>query len=106
MAWVAVAVGVIGAAGAVYQGEEGRKASSKAERSQKAAQRDTLLRAVNEERRSAQAERKANRKKPDVTSILFQEQAASKAGPGSTILAGATKGGGRSLLGSKTTLMG
>ncbi len=105
MSWVATAIVVASVATSVYQGEEGRKASSKASRAQKASQRQSLLSSINEERLAGQAERKANKKRPDVASILFQEQAAATAGPGSTILAG-RGGGGGSLLGSKSTLMG
>ncbi len=104
MSWVATAIVVSTLATSVYQGEKQASAQREASRNQKAAQRQSLLSSINAEKLAAQAERKANKRKPDVASILFREQAAANSGVGSTILAGREGGGG--LLGSTTTLMG
>lgn len=104
MVWVGVAAAVIGGASAIHQGEQSRAAGTKSARAQKAAQRQSLLSSINQEKLAGQAERKANKRKPDVTSILFQERAGATQGTGSTILAG--RSGAPGLLGSKSTLMG
>ena len=104
MTWVAVVVGVIGAASAVYQGEQGRAAASKGERAQREGQRKSLLASANAETATAYETNKANRKKPNVDAALFSERMKSDMGPASTILAG-RNGGGTPLLGSKS-LMG
>lgn len=103
--WTAVVLGVVAAGSSVYQGVEGAKASRKSLRAQKQAQRKSLLSSVGQEKRAAQAEAKANRKKPDIESLLFSERAAANTGMGSTILAG-RGGGGASLMGKKSMMVG
>ena len=102
MAWVTAILAVIAAAGSAHQGEQGRAAASKGERSQREAQRQSLARSVGEEKLAAQNMAKANKKKPNIDSLLFSERAKADMGPGSTMLSG---GGGVPLLGSKS-LMG
>ena len=113
MAFVSVAV--LAAAGTafaaatigstIYQGEQQKRGQKRALASQEKAQRQSLLSSIAEEKRAGQAERQANKRKPDVTAILFRERAAARAGAGSTILAGRGRSG-TSLLGSKSSLMG
>ena len=101
MAWIATAVAIAGAATTVIQGEQAESQQKRSFKAQQAAQKQTLLSAVNDERQAAMAERKANRRKPDVAALLFQERGQANTGVGSTILAG-----GGSKLGSKSLLMG
>lgn len=104
MEWLAIAALILAAGGAAYQGEQTAKAGRRSERVQKQAQRQALLGSIDQEKRAAIEERKANQRTPDVTRILFQEQAAANTGVGSTILTkGKDKGG---MLGFKSTLMG
>ena len=105
MGFLAAFLAVLAAGSAVHQGEQSRAAGSQAERAQRKAQRQSLLSSINEEKLASQAERKANRKKPDSASILFSEREAADSGVGSTILSGQGSGSG-SLLGSKQSLMG
>jgi len=92
----------VAAGAAVHQGEQARAAGNRSARAAKAAQRQSLLASATREKQAAADERRLNPRKPDVTSILFDEQRAGNTGPASTILAG--KGGGKSLLGTKSTL--
>ena len=93
---------VIAAATAVHQGEQSRAAASEGERTQRAAQRTSLLSASTQHKLAGQAEAKANKKKPNVNSLLFSERAKANTGVGSTMLSG----GGTPLLGSKSTGLG
>jgi uncharacterized membrane protein len=103
MVWAAVVVSVAALGYSVYAGEEGAKAQRKSLRGQKQAQRQSLLSSIGQEKRAAQAEAKANRKKPNIESLLFSERAAANTGMGSTILAGR---GGASLMGKKSMMVG
>ncbi len=104
-------LGGVGAAaaitGSVYQGLQQRRAQRRGERAQEAAQDVATRRAAAEVRRSAEDERRLNRKKPSLTSLLKREKGAALTGPGSTLLTGAT-GVNRSnlLLGRSSTLGG
>lgn len=90
---------VLAAGAAIYSGEVQKDAAKKAAKSAKQARRMSLLASIKQDREAATAEKKANRRKPDVASLLLKNQ---QAGAG-TVLAG--KGaGGASLLGSKGQL--
>lgn len=97
-------VTILGAATGAVQGEKAAASQRAGIRSQKQAQRQSLLASAAQEKLAAQATRKANQKKPDVSSMLFAEQQRGSLGAASTLLSG-NKGGG-TLLGGKTTLGG
>ena len=90
---------------AVYQAREGRKQQRRAEAQQRESQKESLLAAAGEERRARAEERKANRKKPNLSQIMFDESLAGLSGPSSTILSGNSNGS-RSLLGGGSRLGG
>jgi uncharacterized protein HemX len=71
---------------AVYAGEQGRKAQKEAANRQEAAQREAATQARSQQRRSQQAMAMANRREPDVASILQSTMDAG--GPTSTMLTG------------------
>ena len=102
MAWAVTAIAVMSAS-SIYQGEQQKKAGKKSLAAQERAQQQTFLSSLNDEKQAQQANRKANKRPPDITSILFQERAGAENGMGSTILSG---GEGVGLLGSKPKLMG
>jgi uncharacterized protein HemX len=105
MSWVAAAIVTAVSAGtAVYSGEEQRKSQSKSLRAQREGQRQSLLRSVGQEKLAAQASAAANRKKPNIDSLLFSERARADMGPGSTLLAGPRSGS--SLMGRKSSTLG
>ena len=103
MSYAAIIYVAVAAGSAVYSGEKSRKSANKAQRSQEAAQRDSLLSSIKQDTEAAKAEKKANKKRPDTVSLLFQERAGESQGVGSTLLTG---GGGAqpTLLGSKSKL--
>jgi hypothetical protein len=79
-------------ASAVYSGEKSASTARKGRRLQERMQADTISARLRDEKVAAQAERRINKKKPDVSSLLFSEQQASRAGPASTLLAGKSGG--------------
>lgn len=87
---IGAGVGAGVAAGSVYQGLQQQRAQRRGERAQEAAQNLATRRAAAEVRRADQLERKQNKKKPDVTSLLSREREAALTGVGSTMLTGAT----------------
>jgi|TARA_R110002020_G_C16229855_1_gene768243 hypothetical protein len=100
-----IATAIIIAAGAtVYSGEKQAKEQRKGLRRQKQAQRQAQSQAVGQEKLAAMDMAKANRKKPDISTLLGQERLRASQGPGSTMLTGGKSGS--MLLGGKSTLMG
>lgn len=104
MGWISAILAVLAAGASVHQGEQQRAAGSKALRGQREAQKQATARATGQERLAAMADARANKKKPNIDSLLFSERARADMGAGSTLLAG-RGGGGTPLLGSKS-LMG
>ena len=92
----------------LYQGEQQRKMQGKSLEAQKQAQKQAQSQAIGQEKLSAMAMAKANKKKPKIPSLLSQERLRSAQGPGATMLTGAggAGGGGKMLLGRRSSLMG
>lgn len=105
LATAAIITSVLAAGATIYSGEKASSASKKGRRLQEQVQRTSLLAALREEKLAGQAENRANRRKPDVASLLFDAGRRGNMGAASTILAGAG-GKGSALLGSKSTLGG
>jgi hypothetical protein len=79
-------LGVLG--GSVLQQRRQEKMQRQALRAQEEATRTSLAAAQRQERLGAEAERRANMKKPDIAAILANAQSAQLRGPTSTILTG------------------
>jgi uncharacterized protein HemX len=77
---------VAGVGYSLYAGEQGRKAQKEAANRQEAAQREAATQARSQQRRSQQAMAMANRREPNVASILQSTMDAG--GPTSTMLTG------------------
>ena len=92
----------------VIQGEKQGRAQKRALHEQKQAQQQAQSRAIGAEKLSAMDEAKANKKKPDVSSLLSRERKGAAKGPGATMLTGpgGAGSGGKMLLGRKSSLMG
>ena len=88
----------------VIQGEKQGRAQKRALHEQKQAQ----SRAIGAEKLSAMEMAKANKKKPDVSSLLGRERKGAIKGAGATMLTGpgGADSGGKMLLGRKSSLMG
>lgn len=77
MGWTIAAAGIIAAISAgvgVHQGEQSARAGRRNLRQQQRAQSDAQTAALRQRRESEQAFNKANRRKPDITSILAAAQ--------------------------------
>lgn len=72
----------------IYEGQKADREQKRALRRQEKAQRDAEARAISQQRRSEQEFAKANRKQPDIGSILEGEQQAALSGASSTMLTG------------------
>jgi hypothetical protein len=83
-------------------GEDARKAAKEGRRDQQRAQNEATNLAISQERRNAMAERKANRKKPNIAALLATAEMDRMRGVQSTMLAGPTA----PALGNSTTLLG
>lgn len=73
---------------AVAQGEAQMRAQKRAARRTAEAQRLATSRAAAEQRRQEMEQRRLNRRKPNVMSLLGKEQNAAATGPGATLLTG------------------
>jgi 4-diphosphocytidyl-2C-methyl-D-erythritol kinase len=96
---------VVAGGTSIYQGEQQRKAQKKSLRSQKMAQAESQARASSTAKQSLMAEAKANRKKPNIATLLGRERMAANRGPGSTMMTG-TGGARGTMLGGGSSLMG
>ena len=104
---VSTVAGIGLVAGSIFQGQRERREQRRAVRRQEAAQRQATQRAATERRRSEQEQRRLNRRRPQIPSLLGQAGRAAQGGPAGTLLTGPggigrgqlTLGGGGSLLG-------
>lgn len=89
IALAAGAAASLGTAGySVYAGERSNTLQRRARRDQEGAQRQALAAAASEQRRAGEAERAANRREPDINSLLLGENEAARLGSTSTMLTG------------------
>jgi uncharacterized protein HemX len=106
MSGVALAIGAgVAAAGlgvSIYQGQAQKSNAKNSLDAQKSAQNDAANRARSQQRSSEEAQNMANRKEPDIASIM---EKASKQGVASTMLTGARGSPSAGALG-KTTMLG
>lgn len=106
MSGVALAIGAgVAAAGlgvSVYQGQAQKSNAKNSLDAQRSAQNDAANRARSQQRSSEEAQNMANRKEPDIASIM---EKASKQGVASTMLTGARGSPSAGALG-KTTMLG
>ena len=72
----------------LYQGEQQRKASKRSAGLQREAMAQAEAQTMSQMEQSRQAQRKANRKRPNVAALLATAQEASTTGPASTMLTG------------------
>ena len=96
------AISVIGGT-TVYSGEQAASSARKGLRAQKAAQDKSMAQAAGQRKLGAIEEAKANKKKPNIATLLGRNRGAK--GPSSTMLTG-TGGAGGGLLGGKSMLGG
>ena len=89
----------------IYQGEQQKSAGKRGARAQETAQRQATSRAAAEQRRAAQELKRANQKKPNITSLLNREREGALQGAGATTLTGAA-GASDFKLGGKSSLLG
>lgn len=89
---IAFALGAAALGGATaYQGHKAAQQQKKALRSQEQAQQRAQARAQAQSRRAEEDYNRANRRQPDLSSLLGSEQDLSRTGPASTLLTGATR---------------
>ena len=82
----ALAGGMIGTS--IYQGEQQSKAARRSAGLQREAMQQAEAQTMSQMEQSRQAQRKANRKRPNVAALLATAQEASTTGPASTMLTG------------------
>jgi hypothetical protein len=75
-------------AGSVYSGVEQSKAAKRSAGLQREAMQQAEAETMSQMEQSRQAQRKANRKRPNVAALLATAQEASTTGPASTMLTG------------------
>lgn len=91
--------------GSVFQGQQQKQAARRSARAQEAAQREATSQAAAEVRRQGISERKLNRRRPNVLSLLSAERRSALTGPGATALTGSTGvGRGQFMLGRSSLL--
>lgn len=74
----------------IAQSERQRRQQGRALRAQEQAQREATSRAAAERRRQETEQRRLRRRKPNVASLLGEEQRLSQRGAGATLLTGVT----------------
>ena len=89
--------------GSIFQGQQQKQAARRSIRAQERAQDEATSRAAAEVRRQSLAERRLNRRKPDITSLLSAER---RSGLGETSLTGAGGVGRGSLTLGRSSLLG
>ena len=102
----AAAVGAAGVGYSIYQGEVGRKLASEAKSKQESAQAQAVTAAERQRLTSQMAINQANRKKPDVSSIMQAAGASASGGASGTMLTGPTGVDPNALSLGKSTLLG
>lgn len=90
----------------VYSGERGAQQQKQAVRKQEQAQKDNLASAAAAQRAADAEQRKANARKPDVTSLLASEQQQALSGPSSTMLTGSSGAARGSMKLGQTSMLG
>jgi hypothetical protein len=75
-------------ASTAYQGNQQDRAQKRAVKRQAEAQRLATTRAVSEQRRQEMESRRLNQRRPNIASLLANEQRGALAGAGSTMLSG------------------
>ncbi len=83
-----VATGAALAGASIFQGQKEKREGRRALRRQEAAQRQATQRAAGEQRRGEQERRRANRRGPELGSLLGSQQRAGSGGAGGTLLTG------------------
>lgn len=107
MAVTAIVGAAVMATGAtVYASEKASAASDQALKQQRSVQEQTKMDARSQQRKSEEAINAANRRKPDVSSIMENAAKAAQGGPGGTMLTGAAGVDPNSLSLGKSTLLG
>lgn len=96
--------GALSAGYGIYSGERAGQAQKVGMRRQAQAQQQAQAAAARQQRMAAEAQAAANRKQPDIGSILATEAELGKAGPASTLLTGPS--GVRRAPAKATTLLG
>lgn len=85
---IPIALG-LGLGASAVQGRQQSIAQKRGIRQQEEAQRLATSRAAAEQRRQEMEQRRANRKKPNLSSLLSDERRGALTGPGATMLTGA-----------------
>ena len=86
---VPIIAAVIGAGAAITAGERQGQQAKKSRNQQADAQERARSASVREQKRAEEEQRRANRRTPDVASLLGAAQRDAQAGAGSTLLSGA-----------------
>ncbi len=103
---IAVGSAAAGAGYTIASGEDAKKKQKEGLRKQEAAQQEAVRAAQNQQRKSEMAINQANRRAPDVNSIMQAANSASKGGPSGTMLTGPTGVDPNALSLGKSTLLG
>lgn len=82
------ALGALGIGASIFQGQRQRQVERRARRDQQAAQQRAESRALAEERRAEEERRRLNRRRPDATSLLANQQRDGARGASGTLLTG------------------
>ena len=105
MAVTAAVAAVLSVGLGVQQGQQSKQAQRRSLRLKQSGQEEAERRAIGEQRRSEQDQRRLNRKRPNLQSLLAGERGGSRGGAASTLLTGA-RGGGRQLTLGRASLLG
>lgn len=84
----AIALGVASLGASVYQGQKSAASQKRSLESQEQAQKQAVAQQNAQRRESQEAMAKANRKTPDIATIMAQAMEPSKGGAASTMLSG------------------
>ncbi len=103
---LAVGSAAAGAGYTIASGEDAKKKQAEGLKKQEAAQQEAVRVAQNQQRKSEMAINQANRRAPDVNSIMQAANSASKGGPSGTMLTGPTGVDPNALSLGKSTLLG
>ncbi len=106
MAITGAITGVVGAITGIAQGITSDQAQRKGRRQQRVAQDSATAASVSEQRKADEALADANRKTPDITSLLTAEQQDRLRGPTTTLLTGANGVDPNRLKLGRTSLLG
>jgi uncharacterized protein HemX len=101
-----VSAAVLSAGASVYSGERQRKIQAKQLRQQKRANEEQVAQATSAQKLAAQAMARANKRQPNIGSILSAAQGKATQGPASTMLSSGRNTNGSLLLGRSSLLGG